>query len=349
MTDRYDVSKTWRWNLENAPPLSEAAHHEPVPGNWAWCGKQISSPLGIPAGPLLDGRWLLHYADLGFDVLVWKSVRSVARECYDLPNLVPVITEPLAAPGKTLPQSGVMQGSWAVSFGMPSQPPNVWRRDVEDTRRRLASEKLLIVSVVGTQDETITDPDASLEQLADDFARCAKWATESGADGVEANFSCPNVSTADGQLYQQPAAAAFVARRIRAAIGDAKLVLKIGRVVTAEDAADLLAQVGPHIDGLAMTNSIAARVVGEDGELMFEGQPRGICGDATRATSVAQTRMFRQVADAAGLAIDLIGVGGISTAEHVREYVAAGANSVAVATAAMVKPEVGLSLREGLR
>ena len=35
-----------------------------------------------------------------------------------------------------------------------------------------------------------------------DYAQCARWAVESGADCVEANFSCPNVATCDGQLYQ---------------------------------------------------------------------------------------------------------------------------------------------------
>ncbi|APZ93570.1 hypothetical protein [Fuerstiella marisgermanici] len=348
MTARYNISESWQWNLENAPALTATDTHDAVPGNWAWCGKPIPSPLGIPAGPLLNGRWVLHYANLGFDVLVYKTVRSAARECYDLPNLVPVATKQLTAPGELLPQSSDMLGSWAVSFGMPSQLPDVWRRDVEETRGRLASEKLLVVSVVGTQNETITDPDASLNQLADDFAQCAKWALESGADGVEANFSCPNVSTADGQLFQQPTAAAFVAQRIRTAIGDAKLVLKIGRVATEDDAAKLLKHVGPWIDGLAMTNSVAARVTGPHGQLLFEGQSRGICGDATRETSVQQTSMFRKLATEAGQTLDLIGVGGISTAEHVQQFLQAGANSVAIATAAMVQPEVGLKIRQAL-
>ncbi len=348
MTARYDTSKSWLWNLENAPEPQTGVQHEPVPGQWAWCGRPIPSPLGMPAGPLLNGRWLLHYANLGFDVLVYKTVRSVARDCYDLPNLVPVESEQLTRLGETLQQIDAMRGSWAVSFGMPSQPPDAWRRDIEQTRRELAIEKLLVVSVVGTQDESVTDPTDSLHQLADDFAVCAKWAMESGADGVEANFSCPNVSTADGQLYQQPEAAAVVASRIRAAIGDAPLVLKIGRVAIAEDAMELLSCVGPSINGLAMTNSIAARVAGTDKSLLFDGQPRGICGDATRTASVGQAEMFRSVADSAGPSLDLIGVGGISTADHVRQYLHAGATSVAIATAAMSQPVIGLTIRAAM-
>ncbi|MDG1896419.1 MAG: hypothetical protein P8J37_16070 [Fuerstiella sp.] len=348
MTQQYDTSRTWQWNLNHAPSVASAIDQAAVPGTWSWCGIRVNSPLGIPAGPLLDSRWLLHYASLGFDILVYKTVRSTARECYPLPNLVPVRTGSLSAAGEKLPASEQMNGSWAVSFGMPSQSPDVWKQDVQFAREHLPDGKALVVSVVGTQDETVTDPDASLQQLADDFALCAKWAVDNGAHGVEANFSCPNVSTADGQLYQQPETAGIVAERIRNSIGDAPLVLKIGRVATAEDAAELQKHVAPFVNGLAMTNSIAAKVIANDGQLMFGGQPRGICGDATRAASVAQTKMCRQALSDADQKLDLIGVGGISTADHVREYLGAGATSVALATAAMVNPDVGLQIRRQL-
>ncbi|MCP4171891.1 MAG: hypothetical protein GY758_14085 [Fuerstiella sp.] len=348
MTQKYDSQQTWQWNLEHAPALAAAADLTAVPGAWSWCGIPVDSPLGIPAGPLLDSRWLLHYANLGFDILVYKTVRSTERDCYPLPNLVPVQTGSLSDAGERLSATEQMNGSWAVSFGMPSQSPDAWRKDVQFAREELPPGKVLVVSVVGTQDESVTDPDASLQQLADDFAVCAKWAVESGAHGVEANFSCPNVSTADGQLFQQPEAAGFVARRIRDSIGDTPLVLKVGRVATANDATELQNHVAPFVNGLAMTNSIAAKVVADDGQLMFDGQPRGICGDATRTASVAQTIMCQQALAASGYELDLIGVGGISTADHVREYLAAGATSVALATAAMVDPEVGLQIRTQL-
>jgi len=348
MAQQYDTKQTWQWNLDHAPPLTTTASQAAVPGNWSWCGIPVNSPLGVPAGPLLNSRWLLHYASLGFDILVYKTVRSTARECYPLPNLVPVLTGSLSAAGEKLPAAEQMNGSWAVSFGMPSQSPDVWKKDVQFAREQLADGKVLVVSVVGTQDESVTDPDASLQQLADDFALCAKWAVDNGAHGVEANFSCPNVSTADGQLYQQPQAAGLVAERIRDCIGNAPLVLKIGRVATAADAVELQNHVAPFVNGLAMTNSIAAKVIADDGQLMFDGQPRGICGDATRAASVDQTTMCRQALKGSGHRFDLVGVGGISTADHVHEYLDAGATSVALATAAMINPDVGLQIRSQL-
>lgn len=342
----YDINKTWLWNLQNAPRVKPIVADANLGDEaWNWCGIKTSSPLGITAGPLLNSNWLLHYASLGFDVLVYKTVRSVSRDCYDLPNLVPVESKPLSVPGTTVPTVSSWKDNWAVSFGMPSIDPEVWRRDVEFARQNLPAGKVLVVSVVATQDPTITDPQQSVDQLADDFALCAKWAMDSGAHGVEANFSCPNVATADGQLYQQPATAAIVARAIRQAIGDSPLVLKIGRVLTMQECESLVSHLGPHISGFAMTNSIAAKVRAADGSLLFDGQSRGICGDAIRDASASQIAMFAKQIAMQNLKIDLIGVGGISSAEHVRQYLDAGATSVGMATAAMIDPQAGHRIR----
>jgi len=86
-------------------------------------------------------------------------------------------------------------------------------------------------------------------------------------------------------------------------------------------------------------------VRGEDGELLFEGQKRGICGDATREASTRQTATFAEQAALRGLDLCLIGVGGAGTAEHVRDYLLAGASAVEMATAAMVDPGCGLKIR----
>ncbi|QDU95495.1 beta/alpha barrel domain-containing protein [Lignipirellula cremea] len=336
---RYDRRETYAWNYEQAPaPLSLA--EAPVPGDWRFCGRPAASPLGVAAGPLLNGRWCLYYASLGFDVLTYKTVRSVARDCYPLPNLAPVAVQQMHGGETSVATSAAMHGSWAVSFGMPSQAPEVWRRDVEQTKAQLPPGKLLSVSVVGS-----IEPGWSREQLADDYAQCAAWAAESGADLVEMNFSCPNVSTCDGQLYQQPADAALVAAAARKRVGSLPLAVKIGHLPDKATAAALLRALAPHIDAVAMTNSLASTV--RDGDrLLFNGQPRGICGDAIRTASLAQVACCRRICDEDALALQLIGVGGASTAEHVQAYLQAGANAVHLATAAMVEPQVALHIRK---
>ena len=339
----YDRSQTYRWNYEHAPAPPENMEVPAAPGHWTFCGRPVPSPLGIAAGPLLNGRWILYYAALGFDVLTYKTTRSQQRECYPLPNLLPVDLQALDYAGGDVSATNDMQQSWAVSFGMPSMPPDVWRADVEWTRGRLAKDKLLSVSVVATP-----EPDWSLDQLGADFAKCARWAVESGADAVETNFSCPNVASADGQLYQQPEAAAVVAARVRAAIGRTPYIIKLGFVSKPQLAERLLDALAPHADALAMTNCISAKVRDASGGFHFDGQPRGIGGDAIRAASVRQVQMFARLAREKGYATRMMGVGGIFTAQHVREYLIAGAEAVHLATAMMLDPLVGLQIRRDL-
>lgn len=346
MPVQYDPSRSWDWNRRH-PPVAVSAPPEVVPfaGEWNWCGLPVNSPLGVAAGPLLNGAWLAHYARLGFDILVYKTVRTSARACYDLPNLVPVSATQLSATGTIVAATDSMQGSWAVSFGMPSVDVMTWTTDVRQTRSALRSGQVLVVSVVGTQSDT-DSASASLALLADDFARCAAMAVDAGADGVEANFSCPNVCTDDGQLYQQPATAGEVAAQIRAAIGAVPLVLKIGFVESRDHARRLVDAVAPSVNGLAMTNAISASVRSSGGELLFDGQSRGICGDAIRDASVHQVAMFADVIERTQAPLHIVGVGGISTLAHVEQYLSAGASSVAMATAPMVTPDVALEIRE---
>ncbi|MEX0936496.1 MAG: hypothetical protein WDZ59_01460 [Pirellulales bacterium] len=337
---RYEPLRSYEENYRSAPaPVSVDV--PPLEGRYRFCGLPVDSPLGIPAGPLLNGRWVLYYASLGFDILTYKTVRSAARECYAMPNLQPVQTGPLERSGSRVPAADSMRGSWAVSFGMPSRSPEVWRGDVEQTRKRLPSGKLLVVSVVGT-----AQPGGTIDDLARDYAQCARWAVESGADAVEANLSCPNVATCDGTLYQQPDSAAVVAAALRSAVEAVPLIVKIGHLTEPSWIDALLTAVGPHVSGIAMTNSIAAHVEGSQRRHMFGGEPRGICGDATRDASVRQVALFDKLLTAQRRQIRLIGVGGIGTAAHVRHYLEAGAESVQLATSAMVDPAVALKIRQ---
>jgi len=297
----------------------------------------------MAAGPLLNGRWILYYARLGFDVLTYKTVRSQSRTCYPMPNLQPIAARSLRGGEGALPATRNMHSSWAVSFGMPSQPPDIWRADVEATRRALPATKILSVSVVATPERHWT-----LDDIAEDFARCAAWAVESGADCIEANFSCPNVTSADGQLYHQPEAAGIVAARLRQAIGSKPLLLKIGHVTDETSAANLSKALAPCADALVMVNCIAAKIVDAQRRPMFDGQPRGVAGEAIGAAALDQIRLFTRVMRKQALRLRLVGVGGIATAGHVRAHLEAGSHSVQIATAAMLDPEIGLKLRREL-
>jgi len=339
---RYDWRRSYDWNYAHAP-APVVREENAVPGQWDFCGLPANSPLGIAAGPLLNGRWILYYAALGFDVLTYKTVRSRPRACYSMPNLQPVATSAVRGGDGALRAATEMHGSWAVSFGMPSKPPDLWGADIEATRRTLPKSKILSVSVVATP-----EADWTLNDVADDFARCAQWAVASGADCIEANFSCPNVASADGQLYHQPEAAGLVAARLRQVTGAKPLLIKIGHVTDVNLAAALAKALAPHADALVMINCIAASVVDARHHPLFDGQPRGIAGKAIGGAVLAQVRLFASVIREHALKLRLVGVGGIATAPQVRAHLESGSHSVQLATAAMLDPELGLKLRREL-
>ncbi|MEZ5355965.1 MAG: hypothetical protein R2762_25305 [Bryobacteraceae bacterium] len=334
----YDIAKSYDWNYDHAPPDPAHVHVPAVPGNWTFCGIPVNSPLGMPAGPLLNSRWIGYYASLGFDVLTYKTVRSRYRKCYDVPNLLPVSAARLDEEGIEVEaaRDGDPVRTWAISFGMPSKDPSEWRADVERARNLLGAGQVLVVSVVASPEEGWT-----LAQLAADFARCAAWAAESGAQAVEANLSCPNVCTQEADLYLSPDAAEPIAAAVRARVPHLPVLLKVGLFPDRERAASLVEAVRSHVDAISATNSITGVVKGA-----FGGLRRGIGGRAITARCLAETKMLADVTAGAGLR--LVSVGGVMNTQDVQERLAAGAHHVQLATAPMLDPGIGLQIRREL-
>ena len=341
----YDIAQSYQWNYEHAPFETPRVEVPEIAGPWNFCGIPVNSPLGVPAGPLLNSRWILYYAALGFDVLTYKTVRSSFRESYELPNLLPVRADSLDREGMEVAAAGDSADvrTWAISFGMPSKDPAVWRADVECARKGMHAGQVLVVSVVASP-----QPGWSIEQVAVDFARCALWATESGAQAIEANLSCPNVCTQEGDLYLSPAASRAVATAIRSEIAGLPLILKIGLFPRREQAQALVESVDGIADALSTTNSITATVKGSAGEPLFGGLKRGVGGAAISSRCLAEAQMLTQIIADRGSRLRLISVGGVASANDVRSRLDAGAHHVQIATAAMLDPLVAIRIREQL-
>ncbi len=340
----YDYRRPYDWNYANAPTERWDGEVPGASGNWEFCGLKVNSPLGMPAGPLLNSDWILHYARLGFDVLTYKTVRSTSRPCYELPNLLPVDAGQLTGDNDvvTAADSAERTGSWAISFGMPSKEPSLWRRDVERARKGLGPGQVLAVSVVASPGS-----DSTLESIAQDFAQCAYWAKEAGAQVVEANLSCPNVCTSEGQLYTSPEASRLVSQAIRQAVPKLPIALKIGLFRTPAEANAFISAVSEYIDALSTTNSISAFVTDGDSRL-FGGLTRGIGGMCIRDRCLEEVRMLSAIILERRLPIRVIGVGGVFSAEDVISRLDAGAHHIQLATAAMLNPMVAVNIRREL-
>src|SRR3989338_9258120 len=53
-------------------------------------GFPVYAPFGIPPGPLLNSRFIKAAFEKGFDVCVYKTVRSNVFPCHPFPNVLAV-------------------------------------------------------------------------------------------------------------------------------------------------------------------------------------------------------------------------------------------------------------------
>jgi dihydroorotate dehydrogenase (NAD+) catalytic subunit len=364
----YRMDRTYRWNYEHGPQLVDDAL-PPVPETSLkpFFGRRVRSRLGISAGLLLNSRWIAAYARLGYDLLTYKTVRSTARACYPLPNWVFVDAREPLAPGEdgpplcrlTHPPPSASRLTTAVCFGMPSMPPDVWRADVREARRLLRPDQSLMVSVVGTPPSGVASPSRrhsltssasqalAAELLAQDFARCARWAAEAGADAVEANFSCPNVCSAEGMVYRDPAMSRQIAECIRAAIPATPFLVKAGYFAEEPAMEAFLRAVEPSADGVVLVNAVSRRVVDPDGTPTFgAAMPRvGILGGAIHDVCVANVHRAVTMRDRLGLRLHILAVGGVFTGDDAAHYFAAGAEAVLMGGAPMFYPELAIRMK----
>lgn len=369
MKGTYNINLTYDENYAAGPQFDGdlpdlTATNKDLPAA-RFLGYPVNSTIGVPAGPLLNSAYIKLYADLGFDVLTYKTVRTRQHPCHPFPNVRAVETTPnwywSAQPGQkptlyTRPdfnENGPLDHlSITNSFGMPSRPPEIWRQDVAQAKASLHPGQLLVVSVVGT-----AKPDGTLEEMAEDFALAALWATEAGADAIEANLSCPNVRSGEGSLYQSPAAVKTVAQAIsRNLSGRVPFLLKMGYLPD-ENLLDqvVAAAIEGGAAGLAAINTIPAQVYTSTGQQALPGEGRlisGICGagikyaglDMTKRLIAARNRMGIVAAEFA-----VVGVGGVMTGADAVEYLQLGADGVQSGTGAMWNPYLACEFKQILK
>ncbi|MFT4690366.1 MAG: dihydroorotate dehydrogenase (NAD+) catalytic subunit [Limisphaerales bacterium] len=345
MVQTYDIAASYRANYDAGPQFSDPPPEIPETPLKTFLGIPVRSRIGIAAGLLLNSKWITGYARHGFDILTYKTVRSAYRPCYEKPNWVfvdgdgssegPVyaITEPPADP---------IQITSAVCFGMPSMDPTEWRADIARAKSELNHGQVLIVSVVATPGKTATVID-----VAADFARCAHWATEAGADVIEANFSCPNVCTPEGTIYQDPRLSRSIAEQIRAKIGTAKLLLKVGHFRTKPGLEEFLIQMNGVVDGITLVNGISRPVLHRDGTPVFgeDYVKAGVLGRAIHEPSVANVRDAGGIIAAHSLNLEIVAVGGISKNEDMADFFDAGAGAVLMGSSPMYLPRLAVDAK----
>jgi dihydroorotate dehydrogenase (NAD+) catalytic subunit len=342
----YDIAASYLENFERGPQLSPAPDVSATPTNdrSEFLGFSVNSRLGIAAGLLLNAKWIEGFAARGWDLLTYKTVRSAARECYPPPNWAFVNAD--AGEGPVFAADDLSDDpsaiSSAVCFGMPSMPPEFWREDIARAKASMGDGQMLIVSVVASP-----EPGWSGAQVADDYAQCAAWAAEAGADVIEANYSCPNVCSAEGQIYCDADLSKAVTQTLRAAIGDTPLLLKIGVFPNAENQRAFLHAVAGNANGITLVNGISRPVLHADGRPVFgkDYVKAGVMGRIIHDPCVAAVREARAVIGSEKLPLALAAVGGVSSAADFEDFMAAGADVVMCGSSPMYLPDLAVDIK----
>jgi dihydroorotate dehydrogenase len=303
----------------------------------------LDSPIGIAAGPLLNSKWVEGYARLGFDVLTYATVRTSFRPAYALPNIrhvenqeqLAVITRRPSLNGDT---------TIAVSTGTPSMEPEVWRKDVRRAKDRIGSGQVLVVSVVGTP-AAGGDPEA----LIQDYATCATWAAEAGADVVEVHLACPNPFSEQGQMiYESIPLSAQILYRIRTAVS-LPVLAKFGAFRSPRTLHETATKLAPWVNGFVLVHGIHRRVVDEAGNAAFEGSGRDVAYVVGAETFAACSRQVEEMLawrKAGAWDRAILAVGGITTVERAQYLLRGGADAALVATAALFDPLFATRFRQ---
>ncbi len=215
---------------------------------------------------------------------------------------------------------------WSVnSLGMPNRGLDYYRVHVPLMRYETAKRnKPLIISVAGDN--------------KDEYVELAHAMLEAGADGVELNFGCPNViekgkhepiiSFDHGLVFD-------ILLAIKQELGtdgrigvklspysDPQLLRKIAGVINDSEV----------VRWVTTSNTFPKATDYEDGRLALgvaDGYG-GFAGPGYKPIALGQVRQFRKYLSPN---IDIIGVGGITSADDVRDFLRAGAAVVQMATA----------------
>ena len=179
----------------------------------------------------------------------------------------------------------------------------------------------------------------SLEEYA---YTCEKLDKEEQVGWLEVNISCPNVHGGGMSFGTSPEAAAEVTKAVKAVTTKPVIIKLSPNVTDIVSIAKACEEAGA--DGISLINTLLGmRIDLKTGKPVIANKMGGFSGPAIKPVGI---RMVYQVSQA--VKIPVIGMGGVSTAEDVIEYIMAGATAVEVGAANLVDPYASRVIVENL-
>jgi dihydroorotate dehydrogenase (NAD+) catalytic subunit len=178
-----------------------------------------------------------------------------------------------------------------------------------------------------------------------EFAELARRLAETeGVAALEVNVSCPNVRAGGLAFGVDPAAVRRVTEAVKRSAGPLPVWVKL-TPNTADIAAQAQAAADGGADAVCLINTLLGLAVDtETWRPRLKNVTGGLSGPAVRPVAV---RMVYEVCRRVN--IDVIGLGGIGTAEDALEFMLVGAKAVQVGTAHFIDPRASVEVVAGLR
>ena len=352
-TPFYDPEKSYVENYDEGP-FGELADGRVVQRSGEpsveFLGQKVYLPFGIPAGPLVNSRYCQAAFAKGYDLVVYKTVRTREFPCHPAPNIVPVVLDgdltPELVAARPLVRSSTFNEPLSItnSFGVPSKPVSAWQTDMAEAVRSAGKGQVLIGSFQGTK-----KAGGTAAEFVADYVQAARLVRETGAPILEANLSCPNEGSGNLVCFDIETVG-NIADAIKQEIGDTPLLLKLAYFESEGQLQQLVERVGGVVQGLSTINTIPARIVDAQGAQALPGEGRlvsGVCGAGVQWAGLEMVRRLAQLRDKLGFEFTIVGVGGVMAPEDYQRYRSAGADAVMSATGAMWRPSLAEEIWKG--
>lgn len=272
-------------------------------------GVELKNPVMTASGTFGSGMEYGEFVDLNkLGAVVTKGVANVPWEGNPTPRVAEVYGGMLNAIGLQNPGIDVL---------MERDLPFLQQYDTR-----------IIVNVCG---KTVEDYIEVVEKLSD-----------SPADLLEINVSCPNVKEGAIAFGQKPEALSDITKQIKKHAKQ-PVIMKLSPNVT--DIAEM-AKVAEAsgADAISLINTLTGMKIDiEKRRFVLANKTGGMSGPAIKPIAV---RMVYQAAHA--VKIPVIGMGGIASAEDAVEFLLAGASAVSVGAMNFVNPYVTEEIVKGI-
>lgn len=261
----------------------------------------------------------------------WDAVHAQRLFGEANPGLAGFVTKtvtPEPRPGNPAPRIAPALGGLINSIGLPGPGIDAFCATLLPELAGIV-EGPVVCSVGGF---SVADYVASVERL-DAHPACA---------ALELNVSCPNVESGCASIGADATETEALVRAARAATNK-PLWVKLSASVS--DIAEIAraAEAG-GADALVCINTVKGTAVDRrTGRSWLGGGGGGLSGPAIRPVALHAVLACRE---ATGL--DIVGLGGVATADDARDLLAAGAQAVAIGTMLFADPSAARRVRDGL-